>query len=380
MNISKVKKNTAGKNAAGRGVTVIALICLLLLMCTVLFGCKSSNNVAEIENGSGKVVGEIDQKLMSLIMSVSNSQLGAEAYAGTDIWNTTYPGSDKTVKDIVVAQARAYAVGLLQAEQLCDTVYGSGLSKEQISFVDSYIDELTSVYGGTKGFESVLSSYGTDVEALKRYMLLVIKRDAVYKTLYTQETGTRYPDIQSAKKDYFAKNFFVEDHILIKYSGGMKADGTEIPLSPEQQQAKREAAKALYAEIQNGVRTFDEALAEFGEDTYVLGYPFGYFISRDFDWSGMPSVVQSAVREMTEGEIRFVDAETGAYIVRKNQMNPELYKSNGNFDLYLESTIAQEDFLLQCEYAGDVNVDEELLAELDPENIPAFDMSLLGQE
>ena len=380
MNISKVKKNTAGKNAAGRGVTVIALICLLLLMCTVLFGCKSSNNVAEIENGSGKVVGEIDQKLMSLIMSVSNSQLGAEAYAGTDIWNTTYPGSDKTVKDIVVAQARAYAVGLLQAEQLCDTVYGSGLSKEQISFVDSYIDELTTVYGGAKGFESVLSSYGTDVEALKRYMLLVIKRDAVYKTLYTQETGTRYPDIQSAKKDYFAKNFFVEDHILIKYSGGMKADGTEIPLSPEQQQAKREAAKALYAEIQNGVRTFDEALAEFGEDTYVLGYPFGYFISRDFDWSGMPSVVQSAVREMTEGEIRFVDAETGAYIVRKNQMNPELYKSNGNFDLYLESTIAQEDFLLQCEYAGDVNVDEELLAELDPENIPAFDMSLLGQE
>ena len=380
MNISKVKKNTAGKNAAGRGVTVIALICLLLLMCTVLFGCKSSNNVAEIENGSGKVVGEIDQKLMSLIMSVSNSQLGAEAYAGTDIWNTTYPGSDKTVKDIVVAQARAYAVGLLQAEQLCDTVYGSGLSKEQISFVDSYIDELTTVYGGTKGFESVLSSYGTDIEALKRYMLLVIKRDAVYKTLYTQETGTRYPDIQSAKKDYFAKNFFVEDHILIKYSGGMKADGTEIPLSPEEQQAKREAAKALYAEIQNGVRTFDEALAEFGEDTYVLGYPFGYFISRDFDWSGMPSVVQSAVREMTEGEIRFVDAETGAYIVRKNQMNPELYKSNGNFDLYLESTIAQEDFLLQCEYAGDVNVDEELLAELDPENIPAFDMSLLGQE
>lgn len=380
MNISKIKKNTAGKNAAGRGVTVIALICLLLLMCTVLFGCKSSNNVAEIENGSGKVVGEIDQKLMSLIMSVSNSQLGAEAYAGTDIWNTTYPGSDKTVKDIVVAQARAYAVGLLQAEQLCDTVYGSGLSKEQISFVDSYIDELTTVYGGTKGFESVLSSYGTDVEALKRYMLLVIKRDAVYKTLYTQETGTRYPDIQSAKKDYFAKNFFVEDHILIKYSGGMKADGTEIPLSPEEQQAKREAAKALYAEIQNGVRTFDEALAEFGEDTYVLGYPFGYFISRDFDWSGMPSVVQSAVREMTEGEIRFVDAETGAYIVRKNQMNPELYKSNGNFDLYLESTIAQEDFLLQCEYAGDVNVDEELLAELDPENIPAFDMSLLGQE
>ena len=380
MNISKVKKNTAGKNAAGRGVTVIALICLLLLMCTVLFGCKSSNNVAEIENGSGKVVGEIDQKLMSLIMSVSNSQLGAEAYAGTDIWNTTYPGSDKTVKDIVVAQARAYAVGLLQAEQLCDTVYGSGLSKEQISFVDSYIDELTTVYGGAKGFESVLSSYGTDVEALKRYMLLVIKRDAVYKTLYTQETGTRYPDIQSAKKDYFAKNFFVEDHILIKYSGGMKADGTEIPLSPEEQQAKREAAKALYAEIQNGVRTFDEALAEFGEDTYVLGYPFGYFISRDFDWSGMPSVVQSAVREMTEGEIRFVDAETGAYIVRKNQMNPELYKSNGNFDLYLESTIAQEDFLLQCEYAGDVNVDEELLAELDPENIPAFDMSLLGQE
>lgn len=356
-----------------------AILCVVVLCAFFIASCSAETTMT-LKNEKGKTVGEIDQKLMSLIMSVSNSQLGVDAYTGTDIWEMKYQeGSDKTVKDVVVAQAKAYAEGLLQAEYLCDNEFGSGLSKEQISFVDDYINELKSMYG-EKVLENTLSAYGTDTEALKRYMLLVLKRDAVYKALYSAETGLRLGEVQTAKKSYFEEKFVIEDHILLKYSGGVKDDGTEIPLNDEQKAEKLLAAKMLYDEIVNGVRDFDEALAEFGEDTYILGFPFGYFVSKDFDWSGMPSEVQSGVREMKDGEIRFIETESGVYIVRRNPMNSELYASNGSFDLYLESIVAQDDFLLLCEGAGSVSVNEELFAELDPKNIPSFNMSLLGQE
>ena len=158
----------------------------------------------------------------------------------------------------------------------------------------------------------------------------------------------------------------------------MKDDGTEIPLSAEEKQQRYEKAKTLYNEIINGARDFDEALIEYNEDTYILGYPFGYFVSKNFDWSGISSDVQNSVREMKDGEIRFIDAENGAYIVRKNPMTPELYKSNGDFNTYLESSAVQNDFLALCENSCNVAVYEDALYELDPEVIPSFNMDMLG--
>lgn len=374
---NKSKKDNA-KMSYKRPVALV-LVCAMLLAVSIFTGCTKYEYAIELKDG-GKTVGGIDQKLMSLIMSVSNSQMGVDAYAGTNIWNTPYPGSDKTIKDIVVAQTKAYAKGLLQAEYLCDKVYGIGLTDEQTALVDTCIEDMKNLYGGKKGLESILSTYGTDIGSLSRYMLLVIKQKIVYEALYSVDTGIRYSEIQKNKESYFENNFLVEDHILLKYSGGIKADGTEIPLTQEEKLKKLETAKTLYAEIENGVRTFDDALKEFGEDTYILGYPFGYFVMKDADMGSLSHDVQNAVREMEVGEIKFVETNEGAYIVRRNPMSPELYKSNGNFELQLESMVVQEDFLTLCENAATVNVNDEIINGLDPENIPSFNMSLLGQE
>jgi hypothetical protein len=361
---------------------LIAVLCVLLALAVAFLvaGPSSSKNKAVMKytDEISKASGEIDQNLMSLVMSVVNSELGVDAYAGSGIWSAQYQeGSEKTVKDIVVAQGKSYAEGLLQAEYLFDCFYSFTFPKEYETHIDTFMSELVTAYCSKAKLEEYLSTFGTNTKSLSRYLTLVIKRDLLYKGLYSED-GLKYAEIEDLKKAEFEKNYFTADHILLKYSAGIKDDGTEIPLTAEEKQQKTEKAKTIYNEIINGARGFDDALIEFGEDTYVLGYPFGYFVSKNFDWSGISSDVQNSVREMEVGEVRFVDTEDGAYIVRKNPTAPELYKSNGDFNTYLESTAVQDDFLKLCEESCEITVNEELLSELDPEVIPSFDMSLLG--
>ena len=381
MNGSEIQGVAKSKKAV---YAVIAVLCVLLAaaIAFLAYGSFSAQDktVMEYTDEAAKASGKIDQSLMSLVMSVVNSELGVDLYAGTGIWNVEYQqGSDKTVKDIVVAQGKSYAEGLLQSEYLFDTFYGFTFPKNYETSIDSLVAGLVTSYGSKGKLDEYLSSFGTNTDSLKRYLTLVMKRDLLYKNLYS-EGGVRYGEIEGLKKAEFENNYIIADHILIKYSGGMKDDGTEIPLSDSEKQQRLEKAQAIYNEIINGARDFDEALVEFGEDTYIIGYPFGYFVSKNFDWSGISAEVQNAVRQMNDGEIRFVDTESGAYIVRRNAMSPELYKSNGDFNTYLESNSAQNDFLDLCEKSCKVTIYEDALSELDPEVIPSFDMNLLGQQ
>ena len=351
-------------------------LALTVIMCTFI-SCKQETGefVMTTKDENGKVTGSIDRKLLSLIVAVVNFQLGADSLED-DMWDMQYQeGNETTVKDIVMAQSIAYAKGLLQAEYLCDSVYEIGLSDEQKDSISKYISELSSSYGSGKSLENTLSVYGADIATLERYMSLVLKQDTLYSSFYS-ENGLRKAIIDERKPSYFEENFVIADHILIKYSGGTKDDGTEIPLTDEEKSSKRESARALYNEIITGVRDFDEALDDFGQDTYKLGYPFGYFVSDSFYWSGMSEDVQRAALEMKDGEIRFTDTDSGAYIIRRNAMDSSLYASNGSFETYIESSIAQEDFLSICETVS-VEVDNSLAYEIDPALIPSFNIDTL---
>lgn len=355
------------------------LLALTVLLCAFASCAKKDEKIAMQYKGSdGKVVSQIDQKLMSLIVAVVNFQLGADSLED-EMWDMAYQeGNDTTVRQIVMAQSTAYAKGLLQAEYLSDKVYNIGLSDKQKDSIDSYISEMSSVYGSKKNFENALSVYGADVAALERYMELILKQDTLFESFYSEQ-GLRRNELEKAKPEYFGEHFVIADHILLKYSGGTKDDGTTIPISEEEKEKKREMAKTLYNEITNGVRDFDEALAEFSEDTYKLGYPFGYFVPDTFYWSGISKEVQDAAHEMKTDEIRFIDTEDGAYIIRKNEMNPSLYASNGDFETYIEASISQEDFLSVCDTADGAEIFDEIINELNPMRIPSFDIDKLGQ-
>ena len=358
----------------------LLLVTASVLICSFVSCTKYETKKALVYNDDGgKTVSYIDQKLYSLITAVVNFQLGTTALDEA-MWDMPYQeGNTTTVKDIVVAQSTAYAKGLLQAEYLCDKVYGIGLSKEQLNSIDSYVANISSTLGSDKNLENSLSVYGTDTASLKRYMELVLKQDTLYQSLYS-ENGIRREKIEERKPVYFSEHFVISDHILVKYSGGTKDDGTEIPLGEEQKQEKKAFAKSLYNEIVNGLRDFDKALEEFNEDTYKLGYPFGYFVPDTFYWTGISEDVQDASLSMKEGEIRFVDTEEGAYIIRRNKMDSSLYASNGNFATYMDAQVSQEDFLSVCDKADGVEVLKEVVAEVNPSLIPPFDIDSFGQQ
>ncbi|MBQ7399754.1 MAG: peptidylprolyl isomerase [Clostridia bacterium] len=354
---------------------------LAIIVCAFASCSKDGNSkkvAIEIKDSEGKTVSTIDQKLLSLIMAVTNFNLGTSNLE-EDMWDMTFQeGNDTTVKQIVVAQSTAYAKGLLQAEYLCDVAYEIGLSDKQKDSIETYISDLSASYGSEKNFENALSVYGADVASFKRFMELMLKQSTMYESFYA-EGGYRRDAVELAKPEYFEENYVIADHILLKYSAGTRADGVDIPVSEEEKAAIRERAKTLYQEIITGVRDFDEALTEFSEDTYKLGFPYGYFHPVFYYQDVISQDVQDAARKMTVGEIRFVDTEAGAYIVRKNEMDPTLYSSNGDFELSIESVIAQEDFLSLCETAGEVAVNDTIVNELNPAHIPPLNIDALGQ-
>lgn len=359
-------------------IKALSVLCAALLLLTCLISCSEKAQYAlECKGSDGKTSAGIDSKLYSLLYAVVNYQLGADSLE-SDMWDLQYQeGNTTTVREIVVAQTKAYAKGLLQAEYLCDVTYKIGLSDEQRDSVDKYVSEIISSYGSQKSLESYLSTFGADTEALRRYMELVLKQNTLYESFYS-EGGIRYDIVNAQKPSYFGEHFAVADHILVKYSGGLKDDGTEIPISDEEKEAKRQAAKSLYNEISNGVRDFDSALEAYNDDTYKFGYPFGYFVPDSFYWTGISTDVQDAVNEMNVGEIRFIDTEDGAYIVRKNAMDENLYRSNGNFETYIESTLAQEDFLKICEESALISENADVISKFDPALIPSFSIDALG--
>ena len=356
----------------------VLLAASILLFCLASCTEKNIKTAISYNDADGKTVSAIDIKLFSLMVAVVNFQLGTNAL-DESMWDMAYQeGNSTTVKEIVAAQSTAYAKGLLQAEYVCDNVYSIGISKQQENSIDSYISGLSASFGGEKNLENALSVYGTDISSLKRYMALVLKQDTLYKTFYS-ENGTRRENAEARKPEYFKEHFVICDHILVKYSGGVKDDGTEIPLDEGQKAEKRDFAKALYNEIVNGLRDFDSALDEFSEDTYKLGYPFGYFVPDTFYWTGISQEVQDAALEMTQDEIRFVDTESGAYIIRKNEMNPSLYASNGNFAAYIDAQVCQEDFLDVCDAADRIAVNKDVIGEINPARIPPFDIDTFGK-
>ena len=143
---------------------ILKIISILLavafaVMCLLSSCTKKDEKLAlSYFASNGKPEAEIDQKTFSLIMAVVNFQLGADSLED-NMWDMPYQeGNATTVKQIVIAQSKAYAKGLLQAEHLCDEVYNIGLSDKQSESIDSYISSAAAKYGSEKNLENASES------------------------------------------------------------------------------------------------------------------------------------------------------------------------------------------------------------------------------
>ena len=362
----------SGGDWVSKSITRILCIFVVLMSIVVCVSCSDNKNaVIEYRDKNGKVTSGLDQSFMSLWIAVQNYQYSTyiSAFDSLEGYNTVIDKqSGKTLDEVMLDEAVRTAGEMLKAEYIHDNVYNISFSKEQQDSVDMYIDALVANIGSKKALESALSKYGTSISALERYLVLSAKYQTLYNTLYSEGGVNEITD--DMKKQYFAENYSVADHILFDVRGKQKEDGTVIPLTEEEILSKKTKAEEVYAAILSQVYTFDEAKEMFNEDAYSKQYPFGYFVTDDGTfWEEF----ESAALEMQENEIRLVKTNAGYHIILKKPMNTELYKSNGDFSDSLEILISQDSFSMLLDDAKDgVVINDNEISKFKPSLIKPF--------
>lgn len=366
---SEINETKKGKNGIILAVCVIA-VCAVIAACFFLLGNKDSGAAIEYRDPNGVVTASVDQKFMSLMMGIINYQYGTDSLA-YEAWDEDVLGDGNTLRDYFTQLSTQYAQMLLKSEYISDYIYGIGFSDEQKEDVDDKIESYISSYGSEDMFENYLSAYGTDIGALRRFMELSAKQNTLMSLLYDSITDEE-------KAEYFANNYYIADHVMIKLEGEKKDDGTVTPLTSEQRAEKIAYANGVFNEIRSGLRDFDTAVYEIGEDTYKLAFPDGYFIPKSGN-SNLDAKVIDNIRTMKDGEMRLVETEKAVFIVRKNKMDGNLCLASADFSGILASTLAQNEFLMQCEAVADAVVIDEVMSQLDPSVIAPFDIDSLGK-
>ncbi len=344
---------------------VYKLFCAMLCVClaaTALISC-SGGKVAVKYDGKGG--GEINQSTMSLLIAVVNGQRNYSDLLDTPIAD----GQELTYGDLVVVEATTLAEMLLKCEYLNDVVYGFGLSDQEEDAIEEYIDSVVTAYGSEEALSNAMSKFGADKKALRRFVTLSLKQSVLRQNLFGED-GELYVDNEKLL-DYFEEKYIIADHVYLKLTGEQKEDGTTIPLTEQEKQQKRDFANSLYDMVLSGETDFDTAIEEYGEDTYKMMYPDGYFVPKSTDTNLEENVINALI-EMQEGEIRVVETETGLYILKRKTMEKELCLTVPDFAATLLYSIENEEFNGIVEAVGDVIIDKDVIAELDPAVIPAF--------
>lgn len=355
------------------------LICAFMLAVLSFTACSSDkgNAVMEYKDPSGKVMSSVDQSFLSFVIAIINYQHGADSLTDASVWDMSVSeGSDTTVRDLIRTEAVSYAKALLQAEYLSDYVYGIGFSDEQEDSLDSAIESMSASMGGQKAFEAFLSTYGTNVASVRRFMLLQTKYSTLQTALYTKGSGMDITDAEV--KNFFAENYMIADYICILLTGGVKDDGTSIPLSSQEIEEKKALAKNVVNQLQSGAIEFKTAMETYSDADYSSVYPDGYFIPVNGTAQGLNDFVSDAVREMETDEIRSVETSNAIYIINKRPMNAELYNSKEGFADALRSALSSEDFMKQLETADGIVLYQDAINALDPAVIPAFNVDAMG--
>lgn len=354
-------------------------LCLTFVVMSMLSGCSSSDTKVALEykDANGKVTGSIDQSLLSLIIAVINYQLGADSFSDSSMWDMEIDESGTTVKDVVRAEACSYAEMLLRAEYLNDYVYGYGFSDKQQDSVDKKIDSAAERKGSKDNLKTYLSGYGSSIESLERFMVLETKLGTLQENLYSEKGPFAVTDAEV--KNFFAENYNIADFVCILLTGEEKDDGTTVPMSDEEKEEKRIHAKNILNQISAGAIDFEEAMANYSEADYTSVYPDGLLIPNNGTAQGINEEVSEKVRTMAEGDVDYVETQNAIYIVKKQKMNAELYRSKTGLAENLKQALESEDFTKQLATADGAQLYKDVANSLDPSLIPAFNVDDISQ-
>ncbi len=350
----------------------VAFVLLCALCVGIFTGCKNDADkiVLELEEPNEKITATLDKSFMNLWIADLNYRYSflTEQFG----FDKVMTDDNKTLGQVIVTDAVTSAKNMLAAEYVYDYVEGFDFGEEQNAVVDEVMVNIVAQYGSEAILKDELAKSGSDMESLRRYLVLEFKCRLLYNMLF-ETPDSKYAVTEKELKERFERDYRIAEMILFDTRGTLKDDGTIEPYSEEKIKEIEALATSVYDAIISGEATFEDMQDAHNQDAFEQQYPFGYFVTNDTTY---PEEFTSAVMSMKDNEIRLVKVPAGYQIVRKNPMNPELYKSNGNFSAMLAQTVSVEKFQNYIESATDyVTVNEDVAKELDPSSIAVFPLS-----
>ena len=326
----------------------------------------------EYNDPNGKVTAAASQGLMSLWIGVqkdSSSDYLAFVEAENDGWNMVLDEeSGKTFKEMFRDDCTLSLRNLLAVEYLHDYVFGFEFSDEQQKSVEKKIADITSSFGSEKLFEQEMQKYGATIKDYERYLCLMLKQTTLVNTFYS-EKGMRVIT-EEQKREYFKDKYAVVYHIFIDTRGVTKDDGTTVSLTEEEKQLKREHANSIYAQIQNGEISFEDALLKYTEDAYASQYASGYFVADDGRY---PSQFTDGVFSLVPGEITMVETSSGLHIIKRYPMDESLYDDDESvYEIISQNLITQDFSGLVSSVSDGVRMNDEVIGQLDASLVKPF--------
>ena len=359
---------------------LVKLLCVLIVCVTVMplfSGCTDGDLdkvVMEYKDGEGKVTSKLDVAFLNLWLAEVNSN-GYEQFAAQldNGWDTVIDEKQKlTLSEVVKTSAVDGAKNMLAGEFLYDNVYDIGFTDQQEAVVDEVINGIISSYGTKELLEEALEKSSTNLDALRRYIVIEFKCKLLYYNLFEAEGAPMMPADEDYR-EYFAKNYRIADTIYIDTRGYAKEDGTVAYLNDEQLKEKEMLANDIYNQVKADPSTYELLQKQYNQDNYTTTYPFGYFVTAD---GTFPEKFEKAVLSMGDGEIRLVKTDEGYHIIRKNPMDDGLYASNGDFKSMLKQELCLKGYAdLVNPVVDGVEVDEDNLKLVDPAVIPGLSFS-----
>ncbi len=352
---------------------IIALVVCAAICVACLASCSddSASTAISLENG-----GKLSINFMYFLASIQKSMYSSVVQANGGNWDYVVDEENgTTLSDLLYNVTLDSAESLLICEYMHDEVYDLKLTQEQEKSVDNQISALSQSAGSKAKLEEQLSAYSSDLKTLERYLTVTLKQGNLYNYFYG-ENGI-FPVAESDIQDYFANNYAIVTHIYFNTATKAKSDGTLVSLTDEEKLEKQQLAESVYNRILAG-EDFYELKAQYSEDAYESEYyPNGFFVTND---TAFPTEFTVAALEMQPGEYRMVQSSTssgsGIHIMYKLPMDESLYNTDSTVYLTIKNLLIADDFQARLdEYVDNIQVDEQIMAQLNINVVPEYSLS-----
>ena len=266
----------------------------------------------------------------------------------------------------------------------------ASVKKQLDETVDELISEDMSSAGSRQELNGILGVYGMNTDTLRRVFEYEAKASIVSDRLFGE--GGEHAVTDDEREQYYQDNYQRAKHILIKNDVKYVLDDKGEPkmniytgryeteeLTDAEKAEKQKLAEDILARCENG-EDFEALLDEYNEDSGMLVYTDGYFISADslFDTKYLTAVLTSDI-----GAVKLTETSYGLMIIKKYPLDNGLWKNETNSVFFSDmdaNIIAQKKLTVFGEKYKQVQRDEEYVKEFSLKDVQPIDSRLIYSE